>query len=115
MPNDMAATIMSVLTARVMPMLMWLSSMSLTKLISGTPGTMNRAQAMSGCQGVSLCVKGISADGMCDSITGSEMYADRHASSVEKNAAKVMLTYSLEPVELSHALRRKPAMAAIEE
>ena len=39
MPNAMAAMIMSVLTAREMPIWTYPSSMSLTKLMMGTPGT----------------------------------------------------------------------------
>ena len=37
------------------------SSISHTKLMSGTPGTMKRAHAISGCQGVSECMKAGSA------------------------------------------------------
>ena len=52
MPKDMAKIMSSVLVALTSPTSIWLSSMSLTKLISGTPGTMKRAQAIIGCQGV---------------------------------------------------------------
>ena len=38
--------------ARVMPAMMKLLSMSSAALISGTPGTMKRAQATMGCMGV---------------------------------------------------------------
>ena len=51
-PKAMASSIIRVLTARVMPTWVNPESMSLTKLMSGTPGTINRAQANNGCQGV---------------------------------------------------------------
>ena len=52
MPNAMARTISSVLMARVTPTCWNPDSISHTKLMSGTPGTINRAQAIIGCHGV---------------------------------------------------------------
>ena len=112
MPNDIAATMRNVFTALLMPMLMWFSIMSATKFIIGTPGTMNKAQAISGCQGVSVCSSGTSQSGIIASTAGVEMNVESHASMVEKHAAAAMLTYPLEPRALSHALKRKPKMAA---
>ena len=40
--------IISVIMARVMPTRTWFDTMSVTKLISGTPGTMNSVQAIKG-------------------------------------------------------------------
>ena len=51
-PKLIARTISKVLVALTNPVSIWLSSISLTKLINGTPGTINRAQAINGCQGV---------------------------------------------------------------
>ena len=56
-PNAMAKIISSVLSARTIPTSIYPSSISLTKFINGTPGTMKRAQAINGCQGVSECMK----------------------------------------------------------
>ncbi|CDE57678.1 unknown [Prevotella sp. CAG:873] len=47
-PKDIAATIIMVFTARDTPTMRWSSSISETKLMSGTPGMMNNVQAHSG-------------------------------------------------------------------
>ena len=73
MPNDIAATMSRVLRARLRPISKWLSSMSLTKLMSGTPGTMNRAQASSGCHTVSLWSTEASHVGRWSATTGMDM------------------------------------------
>ena len=87
MPNAIARTINSVLSARTMPTSIYPSSMSLTKLMSGTPGTMNKAQAMSGCQGVSECI----IAGRKSARAGeSERNVVAHAMSVATKAAMPM-------------------------
>ena len=106
MPKAMAKSISSVLVARVIPTWVKPESMSLTKLMSGTPGTMNKAQAKSGCHGVEDSKKE-----MPDRV---EIKAKSHANSVDTKAAKPMLKYPLEPLELRNIRRRKPNMAAME-
>ena len=58
--------------------------MSLTKLISGTPGTINRAQAISGCHGVAESMK----PGRLEAMDGvSDRKEVAHAMSVATKAA----------------------------
>ena len=71
--------------------------------MSGTPGTMNKAQAKSGCHGVEDSKKE-----MPDRV---EIKAKSHANSVDTKAAKPMLKYPLEPLELRNIRRRKANMA----
>ena len=66
-PNAIAKTINRVFSARTIPTSIYPSSISLTKLMSGTPGTMKRAQAINGCHGVSECMK----PGRLDAMAGS--------------------------------------------
>ena len=74
-----------------MPTSMLLSSTSLTKLMMGTPGTINNAQAISGCQGVTVCSELASHWGM--SATNCELakVPNSHAMMVETKAATAML------------------------
>ena len=53
-PNAIPIIIMTVLIARSSPIRKFVSNISSTKLMSGTPGTMNNAQAKSGCNGVDV-------------------------------------------------------------
>lgn len=63
--------------------------MSLTKLMSGTPGTMNSAHAISGCHGVVEIIH----DGMPAIIAGSvERSAVAQASNVATKAEMPMAT-----------------------
>ena len=91
MPKAMAATMSNVFTALTIPTSILLSSISLTKFISGTPGIINNAQAISGCQGVLEWRIGTSQVGIVASMAGVEIKAESHANSVEKNAANAIL------------------------
>ena len=91
MPNAIAATMSMVLTPRTIPTSMLLSSTSLTKLMIGTPGTINNVQAISGCQGVVVCSAWASHWGM--SATNCELanVPNSHAMMVATKAAMAML------------------------
>ena len=63
--------------------------MSLTKLMSGTPGTMNKAHAISGCHGVEECIN----SGRAPAMNGvSERNVVTQAMSVATNAAMPIAT-----------------------
>ena len=57
--------------------------MSFTKLISGTPGMINRAQAISGCHGVDEIMNAGSDEAIPSVVRSSP---DSHAISVDTNA-----------------------------
>ena len=99
-PNDIAVTISSVLMALLSPIWIWLSIISDTKFISGTPGTMNNAHAMSGCHGVSVCKMAYSHSGRYCATAGVDINVESHARSVDTNAAIPMFTYPLDPFSL---------------
>ena len=58
MPKAIAIIIIIVLAARTSPVWMLLSNISSTKFMSGTPGTMNKAQAKRGWRGVEVQLAG---------------------------------------------------------
>ena len=83
--------------------------MSVTKLMSGTPGTINSVQAMSGWKGVSECMKSgtwLATVGLVDRNVVSQ------PSRVAKNALMAMPTYPFQWSLLKNIFRRKPRMAA---
>ena len=63
--------------------------MSLTKLMMGTPGTMNKAQASKGCQGVVETMNDGRAEAMPASVERKEV---SQARMVDRKAAIAMLT-----------------------
>ena len=96
-PNAMPTIIMTVFMARSMPTRKLVSSMSSTKLMSGTPGTMKRAHASSGWSGV---------------VVHAGRYVVIHAINVETNAAMEMEKYLFTPSLLKYARQLKPMNAA---
>ncbi len=77
--------------------------------MSGTPGTINNAQAKSGCQGVEVWRN-------AGRVNAAEVLAspNAHAMIVLTNAAKAILTYGLESLALRNIRNLNPNIAAIE-
>ena len=96
-PKAMPTIISIVLMARSVPTRKLLSSISSTKLIRGTPGTMNNAQASSGCSGV---------------LVHAGRYVVSHATRVDTNAAIAIEKYWFTPSLLKYALVLNPMNAA---
>ena len=96
-PKAIPNIIIMVLMALSRPILKLVSNMSSTKLMSGTPGTMNSAHARSGWSGV---------------VVHAGRYVVSHATIVETNAAMAMEKYLLTPSLLKVARQLNPRKAA---
>src|SRR3712207_6124181 len=87
-PKAMAATMSKVLIKRTNPTCTYPPSISLTKLMMGTPGTINSAQASKGCHGVEETMN----DGNIETKVASvEKNEDSHAKMVDIKAATAIL------------------------
>ena len=77
--------------------------------MSGTPGTMNKAHANNGCQGVLVSMNDGNKEAM---LAFSERNELSHATIVEMNAPTQIQMYVLAPFAPKNIRNRKPRIAA---